>query len=106
MYIYIDLRASAGYTNEIEKLEWNLLKIVLSIKLKNIATKKLELQIWGYLLSKYWYVLARDGLTLRHNTFSILQEDDNFLEWGNNQLNVEFGRLAVEKDDTEAGNFH
>ena len=26
------------------------------------------------------FVLARDGLTLRHKTFSILQEDDNFLE--------------------------
>ena len=38
--IYLDLRASTGYTSEMEKLERNLSKIHLSIQLKAPATKK------------------------------------------------------------------
>ena len=39
--------------------------------------KKLGLKIWGYSLGEYLYVLARNGLTLRHKTYSITQEDNN-----------------------------
>ena len=78
--IYLDLRASAGYTNEMEKLERNNSKITLYITLKSAAMKKLGLKIWGYSLGEYLYVLARNGLTLRHKTYSITQEDNNFLE--------------------------
>ena len=44
------------------------------------ATEKLRLRIWGYSLGEYLHVLARDGLTLRHKTYSIIKEDDNFSE--------------------------
>ena len=71
---------SAGYTNEMEKLERNDLKITSYISLKSEATKKLRLRVWGYSLGKDLYVLARDDLTLRHKTYSITQEDSNFLE--------------------------
>lgn len=54
------------------------------IALKGAATKKLRLKIWGYSLSEYLYVLARDGLTLRHEAYSITQQDGNFLEWEKN----------------------
>ena len=37
--LYLDLRASSGYTNEEEKLERNDSKINLEIVLKNVATK-------------------------------------------------------------------
>ena len=63
-----------------EKLERNDSKITLYIALKNAATKKLRLRIWGSYLGEYLYVLARDVLTLRHKTYSITQEDDDFLE--------------------------
>ena len=69
--IYLDLRASTGYTTEIEKLERNLSKINLSIQLKAPATKK---------ISEYLYALSRQGLTLHHKTYGIVQEDDDFLE--------------------------
>ena len=78
--IYLDLRASSGYTEEAEKLERNDTKINLGILLKTAATKKLRLRIWAYSLGEYLYVLSRQGLTLRHKTYSILQEDDDFLE--------------------------
>ena len=77
--VYLDLRASDGYTSEEEKLERNDSKINLSIDLKDSATKKRRLRVWAYLLGEYLYVLLRQGLTLQHETYSIVQEDDNFL---------------------------
>ena len=41
--VYLDLRASSGYTNEAEKLERNDSKINLGITLKESARKKLML---------------------------------------------------------------
>ena len=43
--IYLDLRASADYTTEAEKLERNDSKINLAIQLKKAATHKLRLRI-------------------------------------------------------------
>ena len=40
--IYLDLRASPGYTNKEKKLERNDSKITLSIMLKAAVSKKLE----------------------------------------------------------------
>ena len=78
--IYLDLRASSGYTNEAEKLERNDSKINLSIMLKHAATKKLRLKIWAHSIGEYLYVLCRSGLTLPHETYSILQQDKAFLK--------------------------
>ena len=61
-----------------EKLERSDSEINLSIQLETAATKKLK--IWAYSLGKYLYVLLRLVLTLRHKTYSRVQEDDNFLE--------------------------
>ena len=78
--IYLDLRASSGYTNEAEKLERNKSKINLHILLKAAATKKLRLRVWTHSIGEYLYILARSGLTLRHRTYAINQEDKGFLE--------------------------
>ena len=63
-----------------EKLERNNSKLNLSIRLKNTAKKQLRLRILVYSLSEYLYALSRQGLTLRHKSYSILQEKDYFLE--------------------------
>ena len=78
--VYLDLRASSGYTNEVEKLERNNSKINLAITLKNAATKKLRLRIWAHSIADYLYILTTSGLTLRHKTYSISQQDEDFLE--------------------------
>ena len=78
--IYLDLRASTGYTNKMEKLERNDSKISLHINLKNAATKKIRLRIWSYALGEYLYVLGGDGLTLHHKTYSVSQGENDFLE--------------------------
>ena len=67
-WVYLDLRANAGYTSEAKKLEWNDSKINFFMQLKNSATKKLRLRVWAYSLGEYLYVLSRQGLTHKHKT--------------------------------------
>ena len=77
--VYLDLRASAGYTSEEEKLERNDSKINLSTERKNSTTEKLRLRVSAYSLRKYLYVLSRQGLTLRHKaTYGtwVVKEDE------------------------------
>ena len=64
-----------------EKLERNNSKLNLSIHLKNTAKKQLRLRILVYSLGEYLYALWQQGLTLPHKTYSIVQEEDDFLEW-------------------------
>ena len=84
--IYLDLRASSGYTNEEEKLERNDSKITLSILLKAAATKKLRLRVWAYSIAEYLYILSRTGLTLRHTMYTINQDAKDLLECEENNL--------------------
>ena len=84
--IYLDLRASSGYTNEEEKLERNDSKITLSILLKAAATKKLRLRVRDYSVGGYLYILSRSGLAFRHRTYTINQDDEDLLEWEENNL--------------------
>ena len=65
--LYLDLRASPGYVKEVEKLVMNDSKINLHILLKEAATKKFRLRVWVHSLSKYLYILCKNGLTLRQN---------------------------------------
>ena len=76
--IYLDLRASYGYTNETGNLERNNSKLNLKIRLKSEATTKIRLRIWCYSLGEYLYILAKDGLTLQHKTYLITSQDNNF----------------------------
>ena len=78
--IYLDLRATSGYVKETEKLEQNDSKITFHVLLKQAATKKLSLRVWAHSLGEYLYILTKDGLTLRHRTYTINQTDDGLLE--------------------------
>ena len=61
--------------------------------------------ILGHLLGEYLYVLARDGLTLRHKTYSITQEDCGFLESKSDHLKGEFGTYVKDWKDIEEAIF-
>ena len=74
--IHLHLSASAGNTAEMKKLERNDPKTNLSIQLKMATTKNQRLRIWAYSCGEYLYLLSRQGLTLRHKTCSIIQEDN------------------------------
>ena len=76
--IYLDLRANSGYTNEAEKIQRNDSKITLSILLNSAATKKLRLRLLPYSVAEYVYILSRSGLTFRHKTYAISQDNETF----------------------------
>ena len=46
--IYIDLRDSLGYTDEIEKPSRNDSKLNVTIELRSPLAKKMRLRVWGY----------------------------------------------------------
>ena len=56
--IYIDMRRSKGYTDELEKDNRDNSDIVLNIKLKNACTTKLRYRITGFSKAEYWYLLC------------------------------------------------
>ena len=51
-----------------------------STKTSKQATKKLSLRVWAHSLGEYLYILTKNGLTLRHRTYTINQTDDGLLE--------------------------
>ena len=52
--IFIDLRCSKGYTNEIEKLNRDDSDLSVTTTLKNGARKKMRLHVTGYYQGEYY----------------------------------------------------
>ena len=59
--LYIDMRKSKCYTDELEKLTRDDRGVCLSLKLTAAATKKMRLRITAYSKSEYWYVNTNKG---------------------------------------------
>ena len=59
--IYIDMRRSKSYTDELEKINRDDSGIALTIKLKKATAKKLRFRITGFAQTEYWYVLSNKG---------------------------------------------
>ena len=43
-------------------------------------TQKFRLRIWAYSLGEYLSILTKNGINLKHRTYTINQSDDDFLE--------------------------
>ena len=76
--IYIDLRDSLGYTDEIEKPSRNDSKLNVTIELRNPLVKETRLRVWGYTNGEYLYMLIDGSLTLKYKTYTIKSLDDAF----------------------------
>ena len=46
--LYVDLRQNHGYTDKLEKLTRNDLKMTIMTETNNALTKKMRLRVWGY----------------------------------------------------------
>ena len=55
-------------------------KITLHNLPKEAATKKLRLRFSAHALGEYLYIVAKNGLTLRHRTYAINQTDKDLSE--------------------------
>ena len=74
--IYIDVRRSQGYTNELEKLTRDDSSLAVVINLKEAAKKKMRLRITGFSQAEYWYALSNKGYIMTYKNYNISKEDD------------------------------
>ena len=75
--IYIDMRRSKGYPDELEKLNRDDSALAVTIDLKEAAVKKLRLRITGYSQAEYWYLLSNKGYIMSYKNYDISKADEN-----------------------------
>ena len=75
--IYIDMRRSKGYTDELEKLNRDDSGLAVTIGLKEAAAKKLRLRITGYSQAEYWYLLSNKGYIMSYKNYNISKADES-----------------------------
>ena len=73
--IYIDMRRSKGYTDELEKINRDDSGIALHFKLKKACTKKLSYRITGYSQAEYWCLLSNKGYIMSYKNYNISKAD-------------------------------
>ena len=73
--VYIDMRRSKAYTDELEKINRYDSRITLKIKLKAAAAKKLRFRITGFSQGEYWYLLSNKGYIMSYKNYNISKAD-------------------------------
>ena len=69
--VYIDIRRSKGYTGEFERVNRDDSDLIVTVNLKQAATKKMRLYVTGYYQGEYMYMLTKDGLIMSHKEYSV-----------------------------------
>ena len=73
--IYIDMRRSQGYTDELEKLTRDDSGLAVVVNLKDAVQKKMKLRITGFSQSEYWYAFSNKGYIMTYKNYNISKED-------------------------------
>ena len=73
--IYIDMRRSKGYTDELEKINRDDSGVALNISLKDAAAKKSRPRITGFSQAEYWYLLPNKGYVMSYRNYNISKAD-------------------------------
>ena len=63
--LFVDLRQSRGYTDELEKPARNDSQMTITTETKNSYAKKMRLRVWWYANGEYIYLLHNGSLTLK-----------------------------------------
>ena len=74
--IYIDMRRSKGNTDELEKLTRDDSGLVVLVKLKKAAVKKMRLRVVGYSQGAYWYAYTSKGYIMSYRNYNISKSDE------------------------------
>ena len=69
--LYVNLRPSHGYTDELEKPARNDSKMTITLETKTSLTKKMRLRVWGYTNGEYIYLQHDGSLTLKYETYTL-----------------------------------
>ena len=75
--IYIDMRRSKDYTDELEKLNRDDSGLVVTIGLKEAAPKIIRLRITGFSQAEYWYLLSNKGYITSCKNYNISKADES-----------------------------
>ena len=76
--LYVDLRPSHGYTDELEKPTINDSKMTTTIEPKISLVKKMRLRVWGYTRGEYIYLQHDGSLTLKYKTYALRSQYEEF----------------------------
>ena len=69
--LYVDLRSSHGYTDELEKPTRNDSKMTITIETKTSLAKKMRLGVLGYTNREYIHLQHDGSLTLKYKTYRL-----------------------------------
>ena len=73
--VWMDVRQSKGYTDELEKINRDDSGIASIIGFKKATTGKLRLWITGYSQGEYWYLLSNKGYVMSFKNYNISKAD-------------------------------
>ena len=69
--LYVDLRPSHGYTDELEKPTRNDSRMTITVETKTPLVKKLRLRVWGNTNGEYIYLQHDGSLTLKYKMYTL-----------------------------------
>ena len=69
--MYIDMRKSKGYTNELEKFTHSDIDVSFTIRSKTGTTKKVRLKVVGYSQSEYFYTTSSQVQIMTFKRYSV-----------------------------------
>ena len=73
--IWINMRRSKGYTDELEKMNRDDSGLAVVIGFKEATTAKLRLWMTGYSQGEYWYLLSNKGYVMSLKNYNISKAD-------------------------------
>ena len=73
--IWVDVRRSKGYTDELEKINRDDSDLAVVIDFKEAFTTRLRLQITGYSQGEYWYSLSNKAYIMPFKNYNISKAD-------------------------------
>ena len=74
--IYIDMRRSQGYADELGKLTRDDSNLGVVNNLKEAAKKRMRLRITGFFQAEYWYAFSNKGYIMTYKNYNISKEDE------------------------------
>ena len=74
--LYLDLRQSKGYTDELEKLSKDDSYLTLTVKLQDPDDKTMRLKVTGYFQGEYYNKLFDKCLLIMYKDYVISKQKD------------------------------
>ena len=73
--IWIDMRRSKGYTDELEKINRDDSGLAVILGFKEATAKTLRLRVTEYSQGEYWYLLSNKGYIMSFKNYNISKAD-------------------------------